>query len=514
MKYFYKILCLTLLLAGNLSLSQVSVVISEVKLNGQSIPNGSPVQLGTSTSGILRFKLAIIKPNDLTMGSVRYSIGTYTSNGVYTFQVPQEEFYLGPGNTGTTGTYEFELFNTDLDFAGGCYLSASVQQLESPNSPPTPLLNWKSNQVSLKKSPTYTITSNTNSVQCDSTTPVTFTVNSNAPGYSTYQWSYGSGWTVSGGTTGTSLTLIPGSSILNPIGVTPTFSGVVQPLKTYTMPRSQIDPTGYISGSATVCTTRIFTFEGLLANQTVAWSLSNATAGTLSSTTGTSTTFTTTGGGAVDLIATATNGCGQSYVRTLGLFAGSPPAFSLVRASNEICDDIKYHYVPYEITNRNPAFTYTYNVATYPWVNVTQSIQTYNGVIQDVLVFPKTYSGTMDIYVTTSNSCGSTAFFVEEEPISNCSGLGFRSSNSVEQFTVFPNPANDIVTIELKDSKNQFEKDTTISGELFDLQGQSKSKVKITDNKATLSVKGLNKGIYILKININDQVESHQIAVE
>ncbi|QBN20185.1 T9SS type A sorting domain-containing protein [Flavobacterium nackdongense] len=43
---------------------------------------------------------------------------------------------------------------------------------------------------------------------------------------------------------------------------------------------------------------------------------------------------------------------------------------------------------------------------------------------------------------------------------------------------------------------------------------QSKSKVKIIDNKATLSVGGLSKGIYVLKIFINDQTESHQIIVE
>ena len=67
MKYFYKSLCLALLLAGNLGFSQVSVVISEVKLNGQSIPNGTPVQLGTNSSGTLRFRLDVIKPDNLTV---------------------------------------------------------------------------------------------------------------------------------------------------------------------------------------------------------------------------------------------------------------------------------------------------------------------------------------------------------------------------------------------------------------------------------------------------------------
>lgn len=364
--------------------------------------------------------------------------------------------------------------------------------------------------------PSFSISPESVSLSCGEVIGRTFTITPvNIPNGASvsYNWSY-NGWTEIT-QTAISKTLQPNSGPLLPseITVNQYVNGVAAEIKTCTVSRSPIAESGAISGNNTICNSQTYTLTGLLSGEFVNWSLSNATTGTLSTTTGTSTTFTITGGGAVDLIATVTNPCGQSYVKTLGLFAGLPPAFSLVRASNEICDDIKYHYVPYEITNRNPALTYTYSVATYPWVTVTQSIQTYNGVTQDVLVFPKTYSGTMDILVTTSNSCGPASFFVEEEPI-NCSGVGLRLSSTAEQFTVFPNPADDIVTIELKDSEKQFEKDVTISGELFDMSGQSKSKIKISDNKATFSVKGLKKGIYVLKILINDQVESHRIAVK
>ena len=85
---------------------------------------------------------------------------------------------------------------------------------------------------------------------------------------------------------------------------------------------------------------------------------------------------------------------------------------------------------------------------------------------------------------------------------------------STNTYTVYPNPTKDIVNIDLRDQNNKPEKGATISGELFDMMRQSKSKVEITNNKATFSVRGLNKGIYVLKIYINNQVESHQIAVE
>jgi Secretion system C-terminal sorting domain len=81
-------------------------------------------------------------------------------------------------------------------------------------------------------------------------------------------------------------------------------------------------------------------------------------------------------------------------------------------------------------------------------------------------------------------------------------------------YKVYPNPSKDIVNIDLREENNLPEKGTTISGELFDMMGQSKSKVNIKDNKAVFSVLGLPRGIYVLKIYINDQIESHQIAVE
>lgn len=86
-----------------------------------------------------------------------------------------------------------------------------------------------------------------------------------------------------------------------------------------------------------------------------------------------------------------------------------------------------------------------------------------------------------------------------------------RQSSNI--YKIYPNPSKEIVTIDLIDKNNQPVKDAKVSGELFDIMGQSKSTVQIVDNKATFTVVGLSKGIYVLKIYINDQVESHQIAV-
>jgi hypothetical protein len=81
-------------------------------------------------------------------------------------------------------------------------------------------------------------------------------------------------------------------------------------------------------------------------------------------------------------------------------------------------------------------------------------------------------------------------------------------------YSIYPNPSNEIVNIELKDKSNLPTRDTAILGELFDMMGQSISKIQISDNKATFSIRGLKKGVYILKISINDKIETHQIVVE
>jgi hypothetical protein len=125
------------------------------------------------------------------------------------------------------------------------------------------------------------------------------------------------------------------------------------------------------------------------------------------------------------------------------------------------------------------------------------------------------YSGnscSTSMKITAANNCGSTIIY--KTIVGSYKPGDAMKTGSIKTFNIYPNPSKDIVNIDLRNQKNQPEKEAKISGELFDLMGQSKSKVEIIENKATLSVRGLNKGIYVLKIFINNQTESHQIIVE
>ncbi len=119
--------------------------------------------------------------------------------------------------------------------------------------------------------------------------------------------------------------------------------------------------------------------------------------------------------------------------------------------------------------------------------------------------------GNSGFKVRVKNACGWSEWVdYPSFDITSCSDNGISSSNI---YTVYPNPSQDIVTIDLRDQNNQPDNTKKITGELFNILGITKSKIQINNNKATFSVAGLTKGIYVLKIYINDQVESHQIAV-
>jgi hypothetical protein len=122
-------------------------------------------------------------------------------------------------------------------------------------------------------------------------------------------------------------------------------------------------------------------------------------------------------------------------------------------------------------------------------------------------------TGFCSFRVRAKNACGWSDWYqISQFEITFPSTNYMRQSSNT--YTIYPNPTKDIVNIDLRDQNNKPEKGVTILGELFDMMGQSNSKVEINNNKAIFSVRGLKKGIYVLKIYINNKVETHQIAVE
>lgn len=276
-----------------------------------------------------------------------------------------------------------------------------------------------------------------------------------------------------------------------------------------------------ISGNSTFCSgSNLYTISGVLPGQTVAWSLSDTTIASLSGSTNTQTTVNFTGSGAQTLTATITNSCGQTATKSFQSYGGVPTLTSFSCGSGSsfcsgtvcVCDSClpSLDLSSFVIANMVGQTTTESNLASnWQWQRLNNNI-----VLQpnrNRCYIAANLLGETGVQVRARNSCGWSQWYTLNFGVVSCQNYFSRTSNV---YSVFPNPSKDIVKIDLRDQHHHPEKGATISGELFDILGISKSKVQIVDNKATFSVQGLKKGICVLKIYINDKVETHQIAVE
>ena len=115
------------------------------------------------------------------------------------------------------------------------------------------------------------------------------------------------------------------------------------------------------------------------------------------------------------------------------------------------------------------------------------------------------------------NGCGSSGTFsisIKNPRPTDCLDSFSATTLSMDFYKVYPNPTSDIVYIELKDEEQQPSQNTGLVAELYNMMGELKQSVFIINNIASISVNNLPKGIYILKINIDGNIENHQVAVE
>jgi len=82
------------------------------------------------------------------------------------------------------------------------------------------------------------------------------------------------------------------------------------------------------------------------------------------------------------------------------------------------------------------------------------------------------------------------------------------------KFIAYPNPTKDLLKVDALDwSKSELVK-TQVSGQLYDLHGNSLSSIKFTNTRATVNMDRLKKGICSLQVYDKKTVESHKIVVE
>jgi hypothetical protein len=153
---------------------------------------------------------------------------------------------------------------------------------------------------------------------------------------------------------------------------------------------------------------------------------------------------------------------------------------------------------------------------SYPNASINFNIQSTGGSGKTVVVTAESYTpeGNYTIQSRLTNSCGfypvNKTFYVNE---AGDPQFYPRLSSS---YSVYPNPSKDIVNIDFiqdQDFKEQT-KEIKVSGELFDVLGRSKLKIDMQNNGAQINVSRLNPGVYVLKIYLGANIETHQVLVK
>ncbi len=147
------------------------------------------------------------------------------------------------------------------------------------------------------------------------------------------------------------------------------------------------------------------------------------------------------------------------------------------------------------------------NDDNWQWETLNSNIEIRHPSIANNCILKILQSGYTGIRVRARNSeCGwgrwEYLWFNIATPVIN---------NSI--YKIFPNPSNDIVNIELRDTQFTPNSSDIITGEIFDMMGISQGLINVTNNQANFSVSNLNTGLYVVKIYINGIPEMHQLAI-
>lgn len=296
----------------------MTVSIENIKANNVTVPNGSPIDMGTNSSIYVTFRVDLTKPANYSIGPAKVFIDVYDSSGNrtehYITNVPESAF-----PTSASNNYGFDILDSEIDFGNGNYLIATLKQDNQPGA------EWDSQQIPIVKTPVFQLTPNPLNLNCGDLSPQTFTVtNSSNLSFVTYQWNIGNGWS-DNVDNGNSITLTPTSGTILPsnISVTPIHNGQNLLTLTCNVNRASFSTSATIVGSNVLCATGIYTMSNLpsgVSIQSVISSNNNVATATLGS--NGQITMTKVSNGTVTLSVFLQNDCSQTTTITKSIQVG------------------------------------------------------------------------------------------------------------------------------------------------------------------------------------------------
>ncbi|MCC9063581.1 T9SS type A sorting domain-containing protein [Flavobacterium piscisymbiosum] len=172
--------------------------------------------------------------------------------------------------------------------------------------------------------------------------------------------------------------------------------------------------------------------------------------------------------------------------------------------------DFKVNGVPVNISaERKTSSLYTFWVPTYmandiecPVLEYTLTCTSRCGVIRSI-------PGAVAITCLGFLDPGPLEPFEPFEPFQ-----GRTAASNQISYKIYPNPSSNIININLADENYRPVSSSIISAELYNITGDLKSAVAIKNHTAQLNVSNLPLGVYVIRINIDGKIESHQVLIK
>ena len=475
----------------------VTVSIENVTVNGVGQSNTATIEMGTSSSVNVIFRVDLSKLASYSIGPSKVWISVFNSSGGrtdhYISDVSESQFITGASNN-----YNFPIQASEIDFGNGNYLSALLKQNNSPGA------EWESQHIPINKTPTFELLPTSLNLPCNDTSPRIFTV-SNPPSISgtlTYNWQVGNGWeyegnAVSNFTTSTnSVALVPTSFPPSNVKVTPVLNGDSYSQLTSTVSLKDYNPSYSISGNSSIClssTPEVYSIANLPSDVTVTWSSSNTAIATVNTTTGSSTTVNSLSNGTFNLNARVTNSCGQFKDIPKWISVGNPEITRLMHISTFGC------------TMGEINVAVSGNAQLFEWqvsggeIVIPNSGTSYIGG-GTIFVDPSDTNFGFTVKVRAINSCGYSSWYTEYIPTScdpddggGVTPLSIDPETEIYNTTieVYPNPVDTELTI--LSGNNILSKI-----ELYNSKGKLVLKKSNPQNIEVINVSKIPNGIYSL----------------
>ncbi len=291
-----------------------------------------------------------------------------------------------------------------------------------------------------------------------------------------YLWT-ATGGTISGGSTNNTVTVNWGASGAGTINVTVTSSLGCVSTRTMNI-NINTQPTPSISGSATVCqnTNQSYSITAI-AGAAYNWSVVGGTITTGAGTNSVSVNWTIAGAGQLS-VSQSTGSCMASS--SISVTVNAAPAIPTV----------------YKVGN---VLSTTTVATSYQWYNGAAAVGTGT-------TYTATAAGIYTLVVTNAAGCTTSSSGV-------LANVGIKSSRSLSNVTVYPNPTKDMIMISATLNKSQ-----SVTVKIFDMNGKlvfntSQNNADANYSK-TISLAGYASGVYMVQVITNDGSVQQRIVKE